>query len=210
MEQFCQLCDAQAPEDGIAEELQFVEELYREKKKSFEADFETSLASERSRVRAKRANGTRKAVRSENPAAGTSDNELAARLPQYELPKFNGDFTRFRSLWDQFENCVHQRPSLSNATKLAYLRSCLSRKALVAITCLCSSKSDYEPGPPPEAHENQGGVRLGDDLEMERQHNSPVVDSDARRWKLFVVNRVREIQDLIPLDRWQHCSATDL
>ncbi|KRZ18066.1 hypothetical protein T11_1523 [Trichinella zimbabwensis] len=142
MEQFCQLCDAQAPEDGIAEELQFVEELYREKKKS-QADFETSLGPEERKSAMEEWLKFNRSIR-EIQDAGTSDNELAARLPQYELPKFNGDFTQFRSLWDQFENCVHQRPSLSNAAKLAYLRSCLSRKALVAITCLCSRKSDYE------------------------------------------------------------------
>ncbi|KRY77271.1 hypothetical protein T4A_13424 [Trichinella pseudospiralis] len=71
------------------------------------------------RVRAKRASGTRQSVRNENPAAGTSDSEWAARL-------------------------------LRQVSLLAQL---LERKVLIII--LFSSKFDFEPGPPPEARENQ-------------------------------------------------------
>ncbi|KRY90946.1 hypothetical protein T4B_913 [Trichinella pseudospiralis] len=48
------------------------------------------------RVRAKRASGTRQSVRNENPAAGTSDSEWAARLLRYELLKLNND--QFQSI----------------------------------------------------------------------------------------------------------------
>ncbi|KRX36015.1 hypothetical protein T05_3521 [Trichinella murrelli] len=76
--------------------------------------------------------------------AATSVHELAARLPRCDLPKFSGDFTEFRALWDQFDYRVHQQKDLSNAAKLTYLRGCLTGKASDVISSLSSRNADYE------------------------------------------------------------------
>ncbi|KRX34782.1 hypothetical protein T05_14607, partial [Trichinella murrelli] len=54
-------------------------------------------------------------------------------LSRFELPKFDGDVTRFREFWDQFEASVHQQTDLSDATKMAYLRGCLTGGYEVAV-----------------------------------------------------------------------------
>ncbi|KRY81893.1 hypothetical protein T4D_326 [Trichinella pseudospiralis] len=58
-----------------------------------------------------------------------TDVESNVQLPRLELPKFDGDVTRFHEFWGQFE---------MSATKLAYLRGCLTGAGLSA------SNQDYE------------------------------------------------------------------
>ncbi|KRZ84371.1 hypothetical protein T08_6859 [Trichinella sp. T8] len=65
-------------------------------------------------------------------------------LPRLELPKFDGDVTRFHEFWDQFETSVHRQPGASGATKLAYLRGCLTGAALDTIEGLSASNQGYE------------------------------------------------------------------
>ncbi|KRY44469.1 hypothetical protein T03_10103 [Trichinella britovi] len=55
------------------------------------------------------------------------------RLPRLELPKFDGDVTSFHEYCDQFETSAHRQPGASVATKLAYLRGCLTGAALDTI-----------------------------------------------------------------------------
>ncbi|KRY53345.1 hypothetical protein T03_10585 [Trichinella britovi] len=64
------------------------------------------------------------------------------RLPRFELPKFDCDVT----FCDQFEVSVHQQVDLSNATKLAYLRGCLTGAALDALRGLSAANQGYELG----------------------------------------------------------------
>ncbi|KRZ32951.1 26S protease regulatory subunit 6A, partial [Trichinella pseudospiralis] len=58
-----------------------------------------------------------------------TDVESNVQLPRLELPKFDGDVARFHEFWGQFE---------MSATKLAYLRGCLTGAGLSA------SNQDYE------------------------------------------------------------------
>ncbi|KRZ81526.1 hypothetical protein T08_11933, partial [Trichinella sp. T8] len=67
-----------------------------------------------------------------------------ARLPRCALPKFDGDVTKFREFWDQFESSVHQQRDLSDAVKLVYLRDCLTGDALGAIAGLSAANADYQ------------------------------------------------------------------
>ncbi|KRZ24700.1 hypothetical protein T4C_1824 [Trichinella pseudospiralis] len=49
-----------------------------------------------------------------------------------------------REFWDQFEVSVHQQVDLSNATKLVYLRGCLTGVALDALQGLSAANQGYE------------------------------------------------------------------
>ncbi|KRY29203.1 hypothetical protein T01_7469, partial [Trichinella spiralis] len=69
-------------------------------------------------------------------------------LPHLNLPKFDGDVTRFREFLDQFEVSVYQQVDLSNATKLVYFRGCLITieygVALDALRGLSTANQGYE------------------------------------------------------------------
>ncbi|KRZ15183.1 hypothetical protein T11_560 [Trichinella zimbabwensis] len=75
--------------------------------------------------------------------AVTSVHKLSAQLPRCDLPKFDGDITKFRVFWDEFGYRVHQRQDLPNAAKLAYLRDCSTEKASEVISSLSNSNADY-------------------------------------------------------------------
>ncbi|KRY08441.1 hypothetical protein T12_14619 [Trichinella patagoniensis] len=66
------------------------------------------------------------------------------RLPVCALPNFDGDVTKFREFWNQFESSVQQQRDLADAVKLVYLRNCLTGDALRAITGLRAANADYQ------------------------------------------------------------------
>ncbi|KRY86785.1 hypothetical protein T4D_5952 [Trichinella pseudospiralis] len=74
----------------------------------------------------------------------TAEVEPNVRLPRLEVPKFDCDVTRFHEFWDQFETSVHRQHGASGATKLAYLRGCLTGAALDTIEGLSASNKGYE------------------------------------------------------------------
>ncbi|KRY76642.1 hypothetical protein T4D_8473, partial [Trichinella pseudospiralis] len=78
------------------------------------------------------------------PMDSVSHEGRKVRLPHFELPKFDGDVTRFREFWDQFEASIHQPTDLCDATKMAYLRSCLTGVALDALQGLSAANQGYE------------------------------------------------------------------
>lgn len=47
------------------------------------------------------------------------------KLPKLDIPTFNGDLLNWKQFWEQFCVAVHNRTSISNAEKLAYLRNAL-------------------------------------------------------------------------------------
>ena len=47
------------------------------------------------------------------------------KLPKLDVPTFDGDILHWRTFWEQFCIAIHDRPHLSNAEKLAYLRHSL-------------------------------------------------------------------------------------
>ena len=66
-----------------------------------------------------------------------------AKLPQIQLPKFDGKFTDWMAFFDQFYTAVHLNTKLSNNQRLVYLKSCLSgpREKLKSLS---STDSNYE------------------------------------------------------------------
>ena len=58
------------------------------------------------------------------------------KLPKIELPKFNGDISKWQTFWDQFESAVHNQVNLSDVDKFSYLRSLLNASASECISGL--------------------------------------------------------------------------
>ena len=54
------------------------------------------------------------------------------RLPKINLPRFNGDITRFQAFWQSLKCSVDQNEYLSDAHKLNYLMSVLEGPANIA------------------------------------------------------------------------------
>ena len=68
---------------------------------------------------------------------------LKPRLPKIELPKFNGNITKFRSFWESYESSVDLNPSLSTIDKFNYLRASLEGSAARSIQGLSLTEGNY-------------------------------------------------------------------
>ena len=66
------------------------------------------------------------------------------RLPKINLPKFDGDITRFIHFWQSFECAVHRNDSIPIINKLNYLFSLLEGPAYRAVEGLEFQERNYE------------------------------------------------------------------
>ena len=66
------------------------------------------------------------------------------RLPKINLPKFDGDITRFNHFWQSFECAVHRKDSIPIINKLNYLFSLLEGPAYRAVEGLEFQERNYE------------------------------------------------------------------
>lgn len=66
------------------------------------------------------------------------------KLPKLSLKGFNGDLTKWISLWDTFESAVHNNPTLTSVDKFNYLHSLLESLAAEAISGLTLTSANYE------------------------------------------------------------------
>ena len=97
----------------------------------------------------------RKLLRSQSTASSVSDTK-SVKLPRLDTPIFDGNILNWKTFWEQFSVSIHTRSDLTDAKKLAYLRSALkigTAKNIIdgltrsgeqykeAITCL-KSRSD--------------------------------------------------------------------
>ena len=65
-------------------------------------------------------------VARENPStASTASDPHGVKLPKLDIATFDGNILHWKTFWEQFEVSVHNRPNLSDAEKLAYLRHAL-------------------------------------------------------------------------------------
>ena len=67
-----------------------------------------------------------------------------AKLPQVQLPQFDGIFTDWMAFIDQFDTAVNLNTKLSNSQRLVYLKSCLSGPPEKLIKSLSPTDSNYE------------------------------------------------------------------
>ncbi|XP_065068226.1 uncharacterized protein LOC135693624 [Rhopilema esculentum] len=65
------------------------------------------------------------------------------KLPKINLPRFNGDVTRFSSFWQSFECAVHNNGSIPTINKLNYLFSLLEGLAYRAVEGLNLQEENY-------------------------------------------------------------------
>ena len=64
------------------------------------------------------------------PAGSTS---RSAKLPKLDLPTFSGNYEDWESFRDLFTALVHNAPNVDDATKLQYLKSCLTVPRLISL-----------------------------------------------------------------------------
>ena len=76
--------------------------------------------------------------------ANASCYETNYRIPQAELPKFEGSYEQWPGFCDTFKAVVHNNSKFTNAEKLMYLRSCVKGKAAEKIECLETTSVNYQ------------------------------------------------------------------
>ena len=64
-------------------------------------------------------------------------------LPKLQLRHFNGDLTKWTSLWESFEAGVHKNSDLSGVEKFNYLSSLLEGTAKEAVSGLSLTEANY-------------------------------------------------------------------
>ncbi|KRZ65224.1 hypothetical protein T10_7770 [Trichinella papuae] len=132
----------------IKEQLQTTEEHYRQIE-AFQENFEVGLEVEgQSMAMGKRLKCLRRFIEGKAKARAFISEKQARAAPQeskktdvalnvyltcLEIPKFNGDVTRFHEFWDQFGTSVHRQPGTSGVTKLVSMQGCLSGTTLDTI-----------------------------------------------------------------------------
>ena len=67
-----------------------------------------------------------------------------AKLPQIQLPKFDGKFTDWIAFIDQFDTAVQRNTKLSNSQRLVYLKISLSGPLEKLVGSLLSTDGNYE------------------------------------------------------------------
>ena len=66
------------------------------------------------------------------------------KLPQLEIPIFNGDKMKWTEFWDTFKTTIDRNESLSDVEKLKYLNSMLIGEAKLAVSGLLLSNENYK------------------------------------------------------------------
>jgi len=68
----------------------------------------------------------------------------SVKLPQLNLPTFNGDYADWLPFHDLYETTIHTNPTLSDVQKLQYLKGCLVGSASGIIQGIPTTNSNYQ------------------------------------------------------------------
>ncbi len=141
----------------IARKIDDVLEEIRDKIKFYEAkaastNLVTSTPSaDRSSVRirtteAREINNAEAGLNSSASSANSSNRSLihGVKLPKINLPRFNGDVTKFQPFWQSFKCSVDESENLSAVHKLNYLVNSLEGPAFKAVEGLEIIEANYE------------------------------------------------------------------
>ena len=90
------------------------------------------------------ANQSNVVTSSTHPTSTINTENSVAKLPQIELPKFNGNYSDWLAFYDQFSSSVDKNPKLSNVQKLIYLKRCLTGPAERLIKNLETTEANYD------------------------------------------------------------------
>ena len=66
------------------------------------------------------------------------------RLPNIELPRFNGTIADWESFRDLFRSLVHEDPNITDVERLWYLKGCVSGEAATALQSIQVTNHTYE------------------------------------------------------------------
>ena len=90
------------------------------------------------------ANQSNVVTSSTHPTSTINTENSVAKLPQIELPKFNGNYSDWLAFYDQFSSSVDKNPKLSKCQKLIYLKRCLTGPAERLIKNLETTEANYD------------------------------------------------------------------
>ena len=82
-----------------------------------------------------------------SPSRSSSSNgsyAMSVTLPKIQLPKFNGDITKFPAFWQSFEHASYTKEAVSLISKLNYLLSLLEGPAYRAVEGFNLQEENYE------------------------------------------------------------------
>ena len=71
------------------------------------------------------------------------DHGCSVKLPELEIPTFDGDKLQWREFWDFFQFTVDQNVHLSDVEKFCYLKDRLIGEAKHAISGISASQENY-------------------------------------------------------------------
>ena len=71
------------------------------------------------------------------------EGDIAAKLPQISLQKFNGNFSEWTPFWSNFETLVHNNRSLNDYTRMVLLRNHLDEGPKGHIQGLAEARESY-------------------------------------------------------------------
>ena len=66
------------------------------------------------------------------------------KLPKLTIRKFNGDLTKWVTVWDSFNSSIHLNPALSSIDKFNYLMSLVESSTADAIAGLTITSANYD------------------------------------------------------------------
>ena len=72
------------------------------------------------------------------------NSNVTVKLPQLDMPTYNGDRLKWTEFWDTFETTIDQNGSLSEVEKSKYLNSKLTGEAKLAVSGILLSNENYK------------------------------------------------------------------
>ena len=72
-----------------------------------------------------------------------NNNHIDAKLPEIEIPKFNGKPIEWQSFWDQFSAAVDSKTNIPDVVKFSYLKGVLSKDVQESIRGLLITNENY-------------------------------------------------------------------
>ncbi|MCP3659751.1 MAG: DUF1759 domain-containing protein, partial [Bacteroidetes bacterium] len=79
-----------------------------------------------------------------NRSSASTASNGGMRLPKLNLPRYNGDVTRYTSFWQSFESSIHNNDTISPVNKLNYLVNLLEGPAHRALAGLELTEENYQ------------------------------------------------------------------